>query len=201
MGEFRSCHQILIHKQCFSVLPSHLSWAIKLLLVNITHLWVSQNARNIYRDSLFRDVTWCKLVAGYYVAEDYLTLEDGTNMQPQNFRNQLPTYTMWYSRRPKASTKMWQSLNYHREYLPNSMIDSFSYTLLDRVTDIWECLWCDAVVKQKWNVKGTMVTAVRLPMTFIKFTHLRGNNLTNSAQATLKNKSCVASKKMFICLG
>jgi hypothetical protein len=26
-------------------------------------------------------------------------------------------------------------------------------------------------------------------MTFIKFTHLRGNNLTNSAQATLKKKN------------
>ena len=29
-----------------------------------------------------------------------------------------------------------------------------------------------------------MATSARPPMTFIKFTHLRGNNLTNSAQAT-----------------
>jgi hypothetical protein len=34
-----------------------------------------------------------------------------------------------------------------------------------------------------------MVTSVRPPMTFIKFTHLRGNNLTKSAQATLKKKN------------
>jgi len=44
------------------------------------------------------------------VAENYLTLEDGPNKPPRNIGNQLPTYTMWYSRRPKASTTMWQSL-------------------------------------------------------------------------------------------
>jgi hypothetical protein len=93
---------------------------MKLHLVNtVTQLWVSQNAGNIYRTSLFQDVTWCKLVAGYYVAEDYLTLEDGTIKPSQNIGNQLPTYTMWYSRRPKALTTMWQSPNYHREYPPN----------------------------------------------------------------------------------
>jgi hypothetical protein len=87
----------------------------------------------IHYSGMLHGVSW---YVATDVAEDYSTLEDGINMPPRNFGNQLPTYTMWYSRRPKASTIMWQSLNYHREYLPNSMIDSFSYTLLARVTGI-----------------------------------------------------------------
>jgi hypothetical protein len=62
---------------------------------------------------------------------------------------------MWYSRRPKALTTMWQSPNYHREYPPNWVTVSFSYSLLDTVTGNWECLWCNAVALQRWNVKGT----------------------------------------------
>ena len=38
-------------------------------------------------------------------------------------------------------------------------------------------------------------------MTFIKFTHLRGNNLTNSVQATLKKNSVWHSRRCSFALG
>lgn len=200
MGEFTSCRQILIHIRCFSVLPSHLSWAIKLHPVNITHLWVSQNAGNIYRDSLFRDVTWCKLVAGYCCCRRLLNpWRWGPISHPEIL------VTSYWPIPCGIPDDQKPRLQCGKAWIITGNICLIQWLtashILWRVTGIWECLWCDAVAKQKWSVKGTMVTSARPPMTSIKFTQLRGNNLKNSAQATLKKNPVWHSRRCSFALG